>query len=59
MYIAISRVTNIDNLFFMKNNPNVFKLIENAIIEYKTLQENRFGIIYTDHDDYNYNGPLK
>ena len=43
----------------MKNNPNVFKLIENAIIEYKTLQENRFGIIYTDHDDYNYNGPLK
>lgn len=53
MYIAIGRATNIDNLFFMKNNPNVFKVIENAIIEYKTLQENRLGRIYTDHDDYN------
>ena len=53
MYIAIGRATNIDNLFFMKNNPNVFKVIENAIIEYKTLQENRLGRIHTDHDDYN------
>ena len=37
----------------MKNNPNVFKVIENAIIEYKTLQENRLSRIYTYHDDYN------
>ena len=50
MYVALSRVTSIDNLYLIgKYSANVFRVNENAILEYKRLQENRFGTIDTDH----------
>ena len=40
MYVALSRVTKIDNLFLIgKYSPNVFKVNENAVIEYSRLRE--------------------
>ena len=54
MYVSLSRVTSIDNIFLIgKYTPNVFKVNENAILEYKRLQENRFNTIDTDHVDCN------
>ena len=54
MYVALSRVTSIDNLFLIgKYSSNVFKVNENTILEYKRLQENRFDTINTDHVDCN------
>ena len=54
MYVALSRATSIDNIFLIgKYTPNVFKVNENAILEYKRLQENRFDTIDTDHADCN------
>ena len=54
MYVTLSRVTKIDNLFLIgKNSPNVFKVNENAVIEYSSLRENLFNIIYSDHVDCN------
>ena len=51
MYAALSRVTSIDNIFLIgKYSPNVN---ENAILEYKRLQENRFDTTDTDHVDCN------
>ena len=50
MYVALSRVTSIDNLFLIgKYSANVFRVNENAILEYKRLQENRFDTIDTNH----------
>ena len=43
MYVTLSRVTVIDNLFLIrKYNHNVYKVNENVIIEYSRLQENSF-----------------
>ena len=54
MYAELSRVTSIDNIFLIgKYSPNVFKVNENAILEYRRLQENRFDTIDTDHVDCN------
>ena len=54
MHVALSRVTSIDNLFLIgKYSPNVFKVNENTILEYKRLQENRFDPIDTEHVDCN------
>ena len=50
MCVALSRVTSIDNLFLIgKYSPSVFKVNENAILEFKRLKENRFDKIDTDH----------
>ena len=50
MYVALSRVTKIDNFFLIgKYSPNVLKVTENAIIEYSRLRENLFDRIYIDH----------
>ena len=54
MYVALSKVTSIDNLFLIgKYSADVFRVNENAILEYKRLQENRFDAIDTDHVDCN------
>ena len=54
MYVALSRVTKIDNLFLIgKYSPNVFKVNENAVIEYRRLRENLLDRIYIDHVDCN------
>ena len=54
MHVALSRVTSIDNLFLIgKYGPNVFKVNENTILEYKRLQDNRFDPIDTEHIDCN------
>ena len=53
-YVALSRVTKIDNLFLIgKYSPNVFKVNENAVIEYRRLRENLLDRIYIDHVDCN------
>ena len=45
--MALSRATKINNFFLIgKYSPNVFK-----VIEYSTLRENLFDIIYIDHVD--------
>ena len=50
VYVALSRVTKIDNLFLIgKYGPNVLKVTENAVIEYSRLRENLFDRIYIDH----------
>ena len=50
MYVALSRVTKIDNLFLIvKYSPFVFKVNENAVIEYSRLRENLFDRIFKDH----------
>ena len=49
MYVALSRVTSVDNLFLIgKYRANVFR-VENSILGYKRLQENRCDTIYTDN----------
>ena len=54
MYVALSRVTSIDNLFLIgKYNRNVFKVNESAVVEYSILRETRFDTIYTDYVDCN------
>ena len=54
MYVALSRVTSIDNLFVIgKNNCNVFRVNESAVVEYSRLRKNRFDTIYTDYVDCN------
>ena len=54
MYVALSRVTSIDNLFLIgKYNCNVFKVNESAVAEYNRLRENRFATINTDYVDCN------
>ena len=54
IYVALSRVTNIDNLFLVGiYNRNVFKVNESAVVEYSILRENRFDTIYTDYLDCN------
>ena len=54
MYVALSRVTSIYNLFLIgKYSANVFRVNENATLEYKRLQENRFDTIDIDHVDCN------
>ena len=54
MYLALSRVTKIDNLFLIgKYSPNVFKVNENTVIEYSKLRESLFDRIYIDHADCN------
>ena len=53
MYVALSKVTSIDNLFLIgKYRANVFR-VENSILGYKRLQENRCDTIYTDNVDSN------
>ena len=50
MCVALSRVTSIDNLFLIgKYSPSVFKVNENAILEFKRLKENRFDTIDAYH----------
>ena len=50
MYVALSRVTSIDNLFLIeKYNHNVFKVNKSAIRVSIQLRENEFGRIYTSH----------
>ena len=52
MYVALSRVTKIDNLFLIgKCRTIVFKVNENAVIEYSRLRENLLDRIYIDHVD--------
>ena len=52
--MALSRATKINNFFLIgKYSPNVFKVNENTVIEYSTLRENLFDIIYIDHVDCN------
>ena len=54
MYVALSRVTSIDNLFLIgKYNLNVFKVNESAVVEYSRLRGNRFKTINTDYVDCN------
>ena len=54
MYVALSRVTSIDNLFLIgKYNLNVFKVNESAVVEYGRLRGNRFKTINTDYVDSN------
>ena len=54
VYVALSRVTKIDNLFLIgKYGPNVLKFTENAVIEYSRLRENLFDRIYIDHANCN------
>ena len=54
MYVALSRVTSMDNLFLIgEYNCNVFKVNENAVVEYSRLRENRFETINTDYVDCN------
>ena len=54
MYVAFSRVTKIDDLFLIgKYSPEVFKVNENAVIDYSRLRENLFDRIYIDHVDCN------
>ena len=49
MYVALSRVTKIDNLFLIgKCSTIVFKVNENAVIEYSRLRENLLDRIYID-----------
>ena len=52
--VALSRAIKINNFFLIgKYSPNVFKVNENTVIEYSTLRENLFDIIYIDHVDCN------
>ena len=54
MYVTLNRVSKIDNLFLIgKYSPNVFKVNENAVIEYRMLREKFFDRIYIDHVDCN------
>ena len=54
MYVPLSSVTSKDNLFLIgKYSGNIFKVNENAILEYKRLPGNRFDTIHTDHVDCN------
>ena len=54
MYVALSRVTSIDNLFLTgKYNRNVFKVNESDVVEYSRLRENRFETINTARVDCN------
>ena len=54
MYVALSRVTKIDNLFLIgKYSLNVFKVNENAVIEYSRLQEHLVDRIFIEHVDCN------
>ena len=54
MYVALSMVTIIDNLFLTgKYNSDVFEVNGNAFIEYSRLQENRLGRSYTVYVDCN------
>ena len=54
MYVALSGVTKPDNLFIIgKYSPNVFKVNDNAVVEYSRLPENLFNRIYIDHVDFN------
>ena len=52
MYVTLSRVTVIDNLFLIrKYNHNVYKVNENVIIEYSRLQENSFDWSCKDYGE--------
>ena len=43
MYVSLSRVTSIDNLFLIgKYNRNVFKVNKSAVAQHSRLRENRF-----------------
>ena len=54
MYVALSKVTKIDNLFLVgKYSPNVLKVNQNAVIKYSRLRENLFDRIHIDHFDRN------
>ena len=54
MYVVLSRVTIIDNLFLTEQyNSDIFKVDGNAFIEYSRLQENRLGRSYTVYVDCN------
>ena len=54
MYVALSRVTSIDNLFLIGiYNRDVFKVNESAVVEHSRLRETRFDTIYTDYVDCN------
>ena len=54
MYLALSGVTKQDNLFIIrKYSSNVFKVNDNAVVEYSRLRENLFDRIYIDHVDFN------
>ena len=54
MYVALSGVTKPDNLFIIgKYSPNVFKVNDNAVVEYSRWPENLFNRIYIDHVDFN------
>ena len=54
MYLALSGVTKPDNLFIIrKYSSNVFKVNDNAVVEYSRLRENLFDRIYIDHVDFN------
>ena len=54
MYVALSRVTSIYNLFLIgKYNRNVFKVNESAVAECNRLRENRFDTINTNYVDCN------
>ena len=54
MYVVLSRVTIIDNLFLTEQyNSDIFKVDGNAFIEYSRLQENRLGRSYTVDVDCN------
>ena len=52
MYVSLSGVTSIDNLFLTgKYNRNVFKVNESAVAEYSRLRENRFDTFNADFVD--------
>ena len=54
MYVVLSRVTSIDNLFLIgKYNRNVFKVNESLVAEYNRLRENRLDTIITSYVDCN------
>ena len=54
MYLALSRVTSIDNLFLIeKHNRIVFKVNESAVAEYNKIWENRFDTSNADFVDCN------
>ena len=54
MYVALSWVTSIDNLFLIgKYNRNVFKVNQSAVAECNKLPENKFDTINADFVDCN------
>ena len=54
MYVTLSRVTSIDNLFLIgKYNRKVFKVNESVVAEYNKLRENRSDAINTNYVDHN------